>query len=289
LDKPGIITFELPPVPYYITTGFSVFSPGEEHPNRHNIGIFDLLWVVKGALYIGEEDSQWEITEGQTLLLLPNRHHYSHLPCKVETHFYWNHFEYQGVWCHKLISDETIRPSYPVRHAWANPYTIHIPQYAAPPEFTIAERLLRKLITLSGQQRSTTFWQEQQAFIELLHLLEEGELGAGSSPALHLAERTEAYLRQHFQSNITNESLAEALRYHPNYISRCMKEIFHCTPLEYLHEYRLEQAKQLLIKTNWSISQIAEHIGFQYTPYFSNCFKEYAGMSPLRFRKQYLP
>jgi AraC-like DNA-binding protein len=57
--------------------------------------------------------------------------------------------------------------------------------------------------------------------------------------------------------------------------------------MEYLHEYRLEQAKLLLIKTEWPVAQIAEHVGFQYAPYFSSCFKQYTGISPLRFRKQY--
>lgn len=289
MNPSGMITFALPPIPYYITTGLSVFSPGEQHPNRHNLGLFDLLWVVKGALYIGEEDTQWEITEGQTLLLLPDRYHYSVKPCEVETHFYWNHFEHPGTWHQEPATSRSNRSSHPVRHAWANPHTLRIPQYAAPPEFAMAERHLRKLNSGIDPHRSATFWQEQQAFIELLKLLEEGELGQGASPSLQLAERTEAYLRQHYQTSITNESLAEALNYHPNYIARCMKEHYHCTPMDYLHEYRLEQAKLLLIKTNGSVAHIAEQVGFQYAPYFSSCFKQFTGMSPLRFRKQYVP
>lgn len=284
MNEERLIWMELPPAPYYITTGLTNLSPGEQHPSRRSIGIFDLLWVAKGTLFIGEENREWEVTEGQTLLLLPDRYHYAVKPCEAETVFYWNHFDFKGTW-RQTDNDES--PANSVRHAWANPYPIRIRQYASPPEFALAERHLRQMLAYAGQSRSAVYWNEQQLFMELLRLLEVGHAGSGASPALKLAEKTEAYLRQHYQTDVTNESLAEALHFHPNYIVRCMKEIYRCTPMEYLHEYRLEQAKLLLIKTERPIAQIAESVGFPYAPYFSACFKRYAGISPLRFRKQY--
>lgn len=280
----GLIVMNIPPVPHYITTGMTVLQPGEQHPSRRNLGIFDLLWVVKGRLYMGEEDLQWDVTSGQTLLLLPDRYHYAVKPCEEETVFYWTHFDFKGTW---EQTDKDASLAYPIRNAWENPYTIRIRQYASPPEFAMAERHLRQMLAYSSQYRSAAYWNEQQLFMELLRLLEEGHHGNADTPALRLAERTEAYLRQHYQAEVTNEVLAEALHFHPNYIVRCMKEIYRCTPMEYLHEYRLEQAKLLLLKTEWPIAQIAEQVGFQYAPYFSICFKKYAGISPLRFRKGY--
>ncbi|WP_274654450.1 helix-turn-helix transcriptional regulator [Paenibacillus humicola] len=285
MDKTTVIEMEAPPLPYYITTGHSVYMPGEQHPNRRSLGIFDLLWVMRGTLYIGEDDKQWEVSQGQTLLLLPDRYHYAAAPCRTETAFYWIHFDYHGKWS---ALDASASPSYPVRQTWANPYTLRLPQYAEPPQLAMAERHLRKMAANSGERRSAAYWSEQQLFMELLRLLEESLRGeGGGAPGAALAERTEAYLRQHYQSEVTNESLAEALHFHPNYIVRCMKEVYRCTPMEYLHEYRLEQAKLLLIKTEWPVAQIAEEVGFRYAPYFSSRFKQYAGMPPLRFRKQY--
>lgn len=284
MSEQGLIVMDIPPVPYYITTGLTILKPGEQHPIRRNLGIFDLLWVVKGTLYMGEEDLQWEVTSGQTLLLLPDRYHYAVKPCEEETVFYWTHFDFKGRWCQTNMDASTV---YPIRNAWENPYTIRVRQYASPPEFAMAERHLRQMLSYSGQFRSAAYWNEQQLFMELLRLLEEGYNGNADSPALRLAEKTEAYLRQHYQTDVTNEGLAEALHFHPNYIVRCMKEVYHCTPMEFLHEYRLEQAKLLLLKTEWPVALIAERVGFQYAPYFSSCFKKYAGISPLRFRKGY--
>jgi AraC-type DNA-binding domain-containing proteins len=282
------ITFKLPPMPYYIAIGLSEYTPGEQHPNRQNLGLFDLLWVIKGTLYIGEEDKQWEVNTGETLLLLPDRYHYSARPCDSDTAFYWIHFDFKGEWTHHE-SDSAALPL-PLRQAWENPYHIQLPQYASPPEFPLAERHLSQLLAYSSEHQRGVYWQEHQLFIELLGLLEERQDRSNTdSPAMKLANKTEAYIRQHYQSELTNSALAEALHFHPNYIVRCMKEIYHCSPMEYLHQYRLEQAKLLLVKTEWSIAVIADKTGFRHAPYFSNCFKAYTGTSPLRYRKQFSP
>ncbi|MCM3627507.1 AraC family transcriptional regulator [Paenibacillus glycanilyticus] len=288
MPNDAYITLKLPPMPYYIAAGLTEYIPGEQHPSRQNLGVFDLLWVIKGTLYIGEEDKEWEVNAGETLLLMPDRYHYSAKPCERETAFYWIHFDFKGEWA-QHEADSASFPL-PMRQAWENPYLIQLPQYAAPPEFKLAERHLSQLLACSVEHRRSVYWQEQQLFIELLGLLEERRDRSNSdSPAMKLASRTEAYIRQHYQSELTNAALAEAFHFHPNYIVRCMKEIYHCSPMEYLHQYRLEQAKLLLVKTEWSIAVIADQTGFRHAPYFSNCFKAYTGTSPLRYRKQFKP
>ncbi|WP_336771893.1 AraC family transcriptional regulator [Paenibacillus sp. MMO-58] len=280
------VSLQLPPMPYYIAIGQTVYKPGEQHPNRRNLGLFDLLWVTKGTLFIGEEDKQWEVKAGEALLLLPDRYHYSTKPCDSDTSFYWIHFDFKGEW--KEYTADTSSPPMPLRQVWENPYFIQIPQYAAPPEFPLAERHLGQLLTYSSEHQRGVYWQEHQLFIELLGLLEERrDRESTDSPAMKLASKTEAYIRQHYQSELTNAALAEALHFHPNYIVRCMKEIYHCSPMDYLHQYRLEQAKLLLVKTEWSIAVIADKTGFRHAPYFSNCFRAYTGTSPLKYRKQF--
>ncbi|GGD93038.1 helix-turn-helix transcriptional regulator [Paenibacillus nasutitermitis] len=280
-----LIRMEIPPIPYFMTVGLSRFAPGDQHPSRRNLGVFDLLWVVKGQLFIGEEDRHFELSEGRTLLLLPDRYHYAVKPCEEETVFYWIHFNFIGQW---EIREEIADPVHPPRQPWMSAYTMQVPQAAELPNFTLAVRQLVKLMELAAENRASSFWKEQQLFMELLRLLEEGSGSRSASPAMKLAENTEAYIKQYYQADLKNETLSEALHFHPNYIVRCMKEIYHCTPMEYLLEYRLEQAKLLMMKTERSIAQIAEEVGFRHAPYFSSCFKRYCGLSPLQFRKQFL-
>jgi len=264
------------------------YFPGEQHPDRNSIGVFDLLVVVSGRLYIGEEDQHWEVLPGQMLILCPDKYHYAVNPCGDETCFYWLHFK------------EAARPEeHDARSSVSNfrekaklsrteSYHIMLPKYEDLTESTQVYALIQRLIGLSTEHRSQAFWQEQQLFVELLKIIENKQKAEVLSPPLQLAEMTEAYIKRHYRSRISNRDLSKALHFHSNYITRCMQEVFHCTPMAYLHQYRLDQAKLLLIKTDWTITRIADYVGFEYSPYFSSCFKKQEGISPLQFRKQYV-
>lgn len=78
--------------------------------------------------------------------------------------------------------------------------------------------------------------------------------------------------------------------YNVDYIRRRFKLKTKKTPHDYLIEFRIDRAKQLLIiNTQESIENIAIKCGFSDSFYFSTCFKKHVGFSPLQYRKQHLP
>lgn len=278
-----IIELQTPPLPYYLGSGRSEFRIGDQHPHRKNLGIYDLLIVVKGELPIGENGLEWTLQRGDTLLLLPDGEHCAIRPCEQETEFYWLHFEHS-----KLLHSQPKIDKEGIQYAikpFGNPYTLRLPKHARLPDPEIFFERMRQLLSLPI---INAFWEEQRLLAELLTMLEQGGASRANSVASRLAERAAAYIQQHYKEKITNESLASALHFHPNYIVRCMKAKYNRTPMDYLHEFRIERAKRLLITTEWAIDRIAEEVGFRYTPYFSASFKKSTGLSPLQFRKQYL-
>jgi len=278
MDEDGIVRLKAPPLPYYLGAGRSDFRAGDQHPNRRNLGLYDLLVMVKGDLHIGENGAEWTLGEGETLLLLPDGEHYATKPCERETVFYWVHFEHAGSAGERADAEAPARP-------FANPHAIRIPKRARLSNPPSAYALLRRLLE---PKSGGSFWDEQRLLSELLAMLEDEAGGDAGSPSVRLAERAAAYLRQNYREELTNESLAQALHFHPNYIVRCMKARYGRTPMDYLLDYRLERAKRLLVATGWPVARIAEEVGFRYAPYFSACFKRAVGQPPLRFRKQYL-
>lgn len=73
-----------------------------------------------------------------------------------------------------------------------------------------------------------------------------------------------------------------------DYFRRCFKEDTGKTPLEYLTDMRVSQAKNLLIQNNgnrYSIADIALKCGFRDSFYFSTCFKKHTGVTPSKYRK----
>ncbi|TYP76406.1 helix-turn-helix transcriptional regulator [Paenibacillus methanolicus] len=289
-----IVSFDMPAMPYYAECGKTVYAPGEQHPNRRNLGLFDLLVVENGTLHIGEEERQWAVEAGQSLLLLPDRYHYAAKPCETATVFFWLHFHAAGAW-RETDGIEPPPPALPeaaaaspdAAYSPSSPYTVGLPKYAAlvSPKQTFLQ--LEKLLRLHQARRSESFWEQQTLFQQLLRMYDETLKQSSASPALHVAERTEAYIKQHYREPITNARLGEALHFHPGYIVRCMKETYRCTPMDYLLYYRIERAKLLLLKTELPVAAVAEAVGFSQTPYFSVCFKQQTGLAPLQFRKQY--
>ncbi|MBB3113088.1 AraC-like DNA-binding protein [Paenibacillus phyllosphaerae] len=276
------VELQTPPLPYYWESGCTVFRTHDRHPNRRQFGLFDLLFVVSGTLHIGENGKEWSLAEGDTLLLLPEGEHYSVKPCERETVFYWVHFEH-ALWREGRLAQEDAVTK-PLRSPFDAPKAIRIPKQSRLPHPAVAFDTLQRLIDLPIGE---FFWEKQYLLMRLLALLEDKGFGVTSTPATRLAEKAASYLQQNYRDDITNESLAEVFHFHPNYVVRCMKMRYGITPSQYLLQFRMERAKQLLISTDWSVDRIAEEIGFQYSTHFIACFKRSAGITPLRFRKQH--
>lgn len=82
----------------FIESNRRTYQAGEEHPNRTNIGVFDMLFVHEGALHLAEGDNKWLLGPGDVLILRPDSYHYSYQPCQETTVFDWIHFQTVGAW-----------------------------------------------------------------------------------------------------------------------------------------------------------------------------------------------
>ncbi|MEM7593898.1 MAG: AraC family transcriptional regulator [Cyanobacteria bacterium P01_A01_bin.83] len=70
-------------------------------------------------------------------------------------------------------------------------------------------------------------------------------------------------------------------------LKRGFREVFGTTAFGYLHDYRLEQARQLLLENRLNVSEIACQIGFGSCSYLSKVFRKKYGVSPKQYQNQY--
>ncbi|WP_019005112.1 helix-turn-helix transcriptional regulator [Cohnella laeviribosi] len=287
----NLLEFTVPPMPHYIASGHAVFAPGDRHMSRRHIRVFDLLFVQKGCLYVGEEERRYEVSSGCALILRPDCFHYGTEGCRERTEYYWLHFQATGSWsvadkpserCCEPEGVQAVDP-YDVR-----PFSIALPQFVKLAQPGKAEELLQQIGHLNPSAHLPLSRLKQQAlFQELVHQLAASQKSSRTSPGRECAEQAAAYLRSRYREDITVRELGEKLNFHPVYIARCMQREYGCTPMEYLLRYRIEQAKLLLMQTDWTIARIAEEVGFNQAPYFSSCFSRLEGLSPRRFRQRF--
>ena len=67
-------------------------------------------------------------------------------------------------------------------------------------------------------------------------------------------------------------------------LRRIMLSAYHKTPIKYITEVRIKNAKNMLAYDNISVNEIAEKCGFASTHYFSRIFKKEVGISPLEYK-----
>ena len=72
----------------------------------------------------------------------------------------------------------------------------------------------------------------------------------------------------------------------PNYFGDLVKHLTGKSPLEHIHDFIVDLAKQKLQNISLSISKISYSLGFDYTNYFARFFRKKTGLSPKAFRKQ---
>lgn len=78
---------------------------------------------------------------------------------------------------------------------------------------------------------------------------------------------------------------AKNLNIHVNHLNRALKETNNKTTSQLIIERILEEAKVLLMRTNWTISEIAYALGYTEVTHFNNLFKKYLSITPTDFRK----
>ena len=78
---------------------------------------------------------------------------------------------------------------------------------------------------------------------------------------------------------------ADKLAVHVNHLNAAVRESTGKSTTEHINNRILAEARQLLTHTDWSVSEIAASLGFDYASYFNNFFKKHTGLTPLALRK----
>lgn len=89
-----------------------------------------------------------------------------------------------------------------------------------------------------------------------------------------------------YASRLTVQELSSKVYVTPQYLSRLFRRFIGCSVYEYLTNYRMSKAKELLqTKYRMGIQNIAEQVGFEEASHFIAMFKKQTGVTPYQFRK----
>lgn len=94
-----------------------------------------------------------------------------------------------------------------------------------------------------------------------------------------------AYIEDNYSDCITLENIAAHVYLNKNYFSGFFKNKVGLTYREYLRNYRIRQAKRLLVETDMKIYEIAQAVGYSDSAHFIRAFKTVTGKKPDDYAK----
>ena len=95
-----------------------------------------------------------------------------------------------------------------------------------------------------------------------------------------------SYIEQNFQNDISVENIAAVCGLNRSYFGKIFKDGIGKSPQEFLLNYRMIKAAELLKLTKLSIKDVGNAVGYPNQLHFSRAFKNIYGISPRDWRNQ---
>ena len=92
------------------------------------------------------------------------------------------------------------------------------------------------------------------------------------------------YVADHYREEFTVNMLAESIGLTPNYLCTLFKQTMGVTLVQYITQYRIEVAKELLQTTALPVCDVAASVGFADAAYFCRIFKRSEKLPPTVWR-----
>lgn len=120
----------------------------------------------------------------------------------------------------------------------------------------------------------------EEGMVGLTGLVERYSIGRFSP----IVNRVVRYLHEHITTGLKVPDIARLVNLSPNYLGSIFRqETGQSIPI-YYNQLRINEAKKLLISTDWSVQSISNYLGFGTQAYFSRVFTDYVGYTPRKYR-----
>lgn len=101
----------------------------------------------------------------------------------------------------------------------------------------------------------------------------------------HEVNLTRHYIFSHLYEPIHLQDLAKETKLNADYLSQLFKKEIGCSPVVYIQQQRIDEAKKLISLSHYSLAEISTLLQFHDQSYFTKIFKRYTGVTPKQYQK----
>lgn len=124
---------------------------------------------------------------------------------------------------------------------------------------------------------------QRTMFLSINHLI-ESVLNSMNDKDDYVIQKAKEYIHNNYQDNLSLNDVAAHVFLNGNYFSTLFKQKTGITFRDYLRNYRIEKAKQLLSTTHLKIYEVGLQVGYNEQSHFVRAFKSVTGQTPGEYR-----
>ena len=255
--------------PFYCTEAGQFYGRSRFATARTDKESYLLFYTVAGAGLIEQGSQQVELPAGSALLLnCRTPQSYCTAPRQESWQHYWVHLDGAGV----ANMAETLLPQNrltPVRVSGWEMQPLFESIFAEWDRGTVAAQI------------------ETGLTLHRMLALMAARLLAGDASRSNraLIEQATGYIRAHYAEPLSLDALLAQTPVSKSWFLRLFRQYTGTTPYNFLLSTRITRAKELLVLTDFAVSEIAHQVGFGDESNFSTRFTAMVGQSPQQYRK----
>lgn len=151
----------------------------------------------------------------------------------------------------------------------------------------LREDMVREMLYIKDNKEASTFHLIGHLYLFLDYLSRSAadlSVPKGSKLRDFYVHEAVVYIENNFQNDISVENIAAVCGLNRSYFGKIFKEAIGKSPQEFLLNYRMIKAAELLKITKLSIGEISKAVSYENQLHFSRAFKNIYGVSPREWR-----
>ncbi len=258
--------------------GYEQCSPGHSFgPAARNHYLFHYIISGTGTLIADDakgESKTYSIKSGQGFLIFPGQ---------ITTYYADTVLPWEYVW----IEFDGLR----VKEALAlTEFSIDTPVYRSHSK-ELREQMMNEMLYIVHHAKESPFHLIGHLYLFFDYLTQSAKstkLVQSSKMSDYYIKEAINFIEQNFQNNITIEDIAAVCGINRSYFGKIFRKSIGRSPQQFLMNYRMVKATELLKLTSLSIAEIGSAVGYENQLHFSRAFKTIYGVSPREWRNQHL-
>ena len=256
--------------------GYEQCDPGHSFgPATRNHYLFHYVLSGTGTLMANNskgETRTYSVKSGQGFMIFPGQINTYIADEQLPWKYMW--IEFDGLRVKEALSVTALCKDAPVYHSHSK---------------ELREKLADEMLYIVNHPQESSFHLIGHLYLFLDYLLQSAKstklVSSGRMSDYYIKEAIN-YIEQNFQNNISIEDIAAVCGINRSYFGKIFRNSIGRSPQEFLMNYRMVKATELLKLTSLSIADVGSAVGYENQLHFSRAFKNIYGVSPREWKNQ---